>query len=81
MTDISKLSALFDKLGSDAEFRNRLQTHPGKTLGELGVNLPAGFDASGIHLPSMEEVQAKKDEWLQHAKAEPTAMAIFFFLK
>jgi hypothetical protein len=29
----------------------------------------------------MEEVEAKKAEWLQHAAAEPTAMAMFFFLK
>jgi putative modified peptide len=81
MTDISKLSALLDKLGSDRDFRNRLETHPAATLGELGVSLPQGFDASGIQLPSMEEVQAKKAQWLQHAQAEPTAMAIFFFIK
>ena len=81
MTDISKLSALFDKLGTDKAFRDRLETHPAATLAEIGVTLPPGFDARRIQLPSMEEVQAKKAEWLQSAQAEPTAMAMFFFLK
>lgn len=81
VTDISKLSALFDKLGTDTTFRNNLQTHPAATLAQLGVTLPPGFDASGIQLPSMEDVQAKKAEWLENAQAEPTAHAIFFFIK
>ena len=82
MTDIQKLSAFLDKLGSDKAFREGLASHPAATLkNEMGVTLPAGFDASGIQLPSMEEVQAKKAEWLKHAEAEPTAMAIFFFTK
>lgn len=81
MTDISKLSALFDKLGSDDAFRARLQANPSAALQEVGVNVPPGMDTTGVELPSKEEVQAKKAEWLQHAQAEPTAMAMFFFLK
>lgn len=81
MTDISKLSALFDKLGSDDAFRERLQANPAAALQEVGVNVPPGMDTTGIELPSKEEVQAKKAEWLQHAQAEPTAMAVFFFIK
>jgi putative modified peptide len=81
MTDISKLSALFDKLGSDDAFRARLQADPVAALQEIGVNVPAGLDTSGIELPSKESVQASKAEWLNHAQAEPTTMAAFFFLK
>lgn len=82
MTDIQKLSTFLDKLGSDKAFRESLENHPAATLNsELGLKLPEGFDAGGIQLPSMEEVQAKKAQWLQHAQAEPTAMAIFFFIK
>jgi putative modified peptide len=81
MTDIKKLSALFDKLGTDDGFRARMQTDPAGALKEVGINVPKGMSTSGIQLPSKEDVQAKKAEWLQHASAEPTAMAVFFFIK
>jgi putative modified peptide len=81
VTDISKLSALFDKLGTDDAFRARLQADPSAALQEVGVNVPAGMDTSGVDLPSKADVEANKAAWLQHAQAEPTAAAIFFFLK
>ena len=81
MADIKKLSALFDKLGTDDAFRSKMQSDPAAALKEVGVHLPKGMNTSGIKLPSKEDVQAKKAEWLQHATAEPTAMAIFFFIK
>jgi putative modified peptide len=81
MTDISKLSALFDKLGSDDDFRARLAADPASALKEFGVNVPPGLHTGPITLPSKQEVQAKKGLWLAGAQAEPTAMAMFFFLK
>ena len=81
MTDISKLSALFDKLGNDDDFRTRLAADPVGALKEIGVNVPPGLHSGPITLPSKQDVQAKKGQWLAGAQAEPTAMAMFFFLK
>jgi putative modified peptide len=82
MTDISKLSALFDKLGSDDAFRQRLQSDPASALAEFGMAVPAGMDTADVELPSKEEVQAKKAAWLQHAQAEPNqSFAMHIYLK
>ena len=81
MTDISKLTALLDKLGSDDAFRARLQADPSGALGELGVKVPPGLHSGPVTLPSKQDVQQNKAKWLASAAAEPTAMAIFFFLK
>ena len=81
MTDIKKLSTLLDKLGSDDAFRSRLEADPVSALKEVGVNVPPGLHSGPITLPSKQDVQAKKGQWLAGAQAEPTAMAVFFFLK
>lgn len=81
MTDISKLSSLFDKLANDDAFRARLQSDPASALKEIGVNVPPGLKTGSISLPSKDEVKARQAEWLKHAQAEPTTMAAFFFLK
>lgn len=81
MTDTSKLSALFDKLGSDDAFRARLQADPVAALGELGMKVPPGLHSGPVTLPSKEDVQSKKGQWLSTAQHEPTAQMAFFFLK
>jgi putative modified peptide len=81
MTDIKKLSALLDKLGSDDAFRARLEADPAAALADVGVRVPPGLHSGPITLPSKQDVQAKKAQWLAGAEAEPTAMAVFFFLK
>ena len=81
MTDVQKLKALFDKLGSDDAFRSRLETDPHGALGELGVHVPKDLPTGKISLPSKEDVQANAPTWLSHAESTPTAMAVFFFLK
>lgn len=81
MTDVQKLKALFDKLGSDDAFRARLETDPVGALAELGVHVPKGLPTGKINLPSKEDVQANAPTWLSHAESTPTAMAMFFFLK
>ncbi|MCK7593202.1 NHLP-related RiPP peptide [Pseudomarimonas salicorniae] len=81
MTDVQKLKALFDKLGSDDAFRARLEADPKAALAELGVHVPDGLPTGTIRLPSKEEVQANSAQWLSHAEGTPTAMAMFFFLK
>lgn len=81
MTDVQKLKALFDKLGSDDAFRARLEADPAGALAELGVHVPKGLPTGKISLPSKEDVQANAQTWLAHAESTPTAMAVFFFLK
>lgn len=81
MTDISKLSTLLDKLGSDDAFRSRLQANPSAALGELGIDVPQALQNETVNLPSKEEVQAKKAQWLAQAHDAPHAMMVFFCLK
>jgi putative modified peptide len=81
MTDQSKLAALLDKLGSDDAFRDRLSANPSAALGELGIDVPDAMRNESVSLPSKEEVQARKGEWLAQAHDAPHAMMIFFCLK
>lgn len=77
----SKLEMLLDKLGSDDAFRARLRADPSAALGELGIDVPAGMKSESVSLPSKEDVQAKKAEWLAQAHDAPHAMMVFFCLK
>lgn len=81
MTDKSKLSALLEKLGNDDDFRARLTANPSAALGELGIDVPDAMRNESVSLPSKEEFQARKDEWLAQAHDAPHAMMIFFCLK
>ena len=81
MTDTSKLSALFDRLGNDDAFRSRLQADPAAALGELGIDVPEAMRNEPVKLPSKEEVQSKKSMWLGGAASAPKAQMAFFYLK
>jgi putative modified peptide len=81
MTDTSKLSALFDKLGNDDAYRARLQADPAGALGELGIEVPPGMQNQAVTLPSKEHVKANSASLMQQAQEAPKAQMVFLCLK